>query len=444
MEGRMTEGGIAKQLIRFSIPLILSALLQQLYSWADALIVGNFVGEASLAAIGATGVVSGMLIAILQGFSVGVSVLVAQAFGRGDDDAVTRTSATFVVFLLTVSLALTAAGIALVGPILRLLGTPADILSLSTEYLMIVLAGMPALAVYNIYSAALRGIGDSRTPLWAIVVSSVSNVVLDLLFVAVFGWGVAGAAIATVIAQALMALYLALFTPRKHAQLRFRISFRSMDRKALGQGLSLSLPTALQSGAHSIGGLLLQSVMNGFGTQVVAAITTAYRIDSFGLQPTVNIGAGVSTFTGQNKGAGLLDRARRGLWVGSAISLVTALVTTVLFVLAGAPLMRMFGVSEGAVAIGREFLYFCSVFYPVFGVYSAFLCYLQGMGDVRFAAFASVSGLVVRVVLSYAFAATIGWRIIAYSEMASWVYCLVICWIRYMTRFRHTEKQTSV
>lgn len=198
----MTEGSITKALVKFSIPLILSGLLQQLYSWADALIVGNFVGETSLAAIGATNSVSFFFIALIQGFSVGVSVLTAQAFGRKDDSAVTKTAATFSVFLLGASLLLMCLGQLLMRPMLTMLGTPADIYDLSAQYLSIIFLGLPFMAMYNLYNAILRGIGDSRTPLVAIVVSSVTNVLLDLLFVAVFSWGVAGAA--TVIAQGLM------------------------------------------------------------------------------------------------------------------------------------------------------------------------------------------------------------------------------------------------
>ena len=435
----MTEGSIAKALVKFSIPLILSGLLQQLYSWADALIVGNFVGETSLAAIGATNSVSFFFIALIQGFSVGVSVLAAQAFGRKDDNAVTKTAATFSVFLLGASVLLLCLGQLLMRPMLTMLGTPVDIYDLSAQYLSIIFLGLPFMAMYNLYNAILRGIGDSRTPLVAIVVSSITNVLLDLLFVAVFSWGVAGAAAATVIAQGLMVLYLALYAPRKHALARFRLGVRSVDRDILREGMKLSLPTALQSSVHSVGGLLLQNVMNSFGTQVVVAITTAYRIDSLGLLPTLNIGTGVSTFTGQNKGAGNIDRTRKGLRAGAVISLVTSLVTTTGFVLGGASLMRLFGVSEPVVAIGREFLYFCAVFYPVFGIQNVFMGFLQGMGDVRFAAFASISSLAVRIVLSYAFAGVAGHQIIAYSEMVSWVYGMLLCMGRYWVKFRRRD-----
>lgn len=428
----MTEGNIGGQLVRFSIPLIFSALLQQLYSWTDALLVGNFVGEASLAAIGATNVLYGMFLAILQGFAVGVSILVSQAYGQGDTGSVRRSASTFVLVVLGVSLALVAIGIGAVRPLLRLLSTPEEILPEATQYLTVLYLGLPAMAVYNILNAILRGMGDSRTPLLAIVISSLSNIALDLLFIAGFGWGIAGAAWATILAQVLMTAFLLAYVPRRHPMLRRAERERLIDRMVLRRGVSLGLPTALQSSVHSVGGLLLQNVMNSFGAQVVAAITTAYRIDSMGLLPTINIGSGIATFVGQNKGAGQMDRARRGLRVGSGIMLATSLLTTALFVLLGASLMRLFGVSEGAVRIGRDFLYFCAVFYPIFGLQQAFVGYLQGIGDVRFVAFASISGLAVRVAISYAFAGAFGHQVIAYSEMASWVYGFFVCMGRYL------------
>lgn len=436
MEGRMTQGSIAGRLVRFAIPLIFSALLQQMYSWADALVVGNFAGELALAAIGATGAINGMTISVITGFSVGISILVAQAYGRGEESLVTRTASTFLQFLVVVGTVLAALGAVLTSPLLSLLGTPEAIHADARLYLIILFIGQPFLAAYNLYSAALRGIGDSRTPFVAIVVSSLGNVALDLLFVAAFGWGVAGAAAATVLSQVLMVAYLAIYVPRRHALMRFSLGRAGFDKTALREGLRLGIPTAVQASVLSIGRLMLQNIMNGFGAQVIAAITTAYRIDTLGLLPTTNIGEAVATFTGQNHGAGESVRAKRGLRVGTVMAFCTSLVTTAIFVLAGAPLMRMFGVTEGAVAIGREFLYTCAVFYPVFGLEHAFIGYLTGRGDVRFTAFASISSLAVRILLSYLLMDVAGYRVIAYSEMASWVYGFLLCFIRYMVKYR--------
>lgn len=427
----MTHGSIARTLVVFSIPLALSGLLQQLYNWVDALIVGNFVGETSLAAVGAAGIIPGLFISVILGFCVGVSIVISQAYGAGDQATISRVTGAFTALLTLVSLALAALGIALTGPLLRLLGTPEDILDLSAQYLRILFFGLPALSVYNVYGAALRGIGDSRTPLNAIALSSAANVVLDLLLVAVIPLGVQGAAIATVLSQWVMSLYLLFHVPRRHPLLKYPVNRSLLDRHAIRRGLSLGLPTMVQAAIRSVGGMMLQSVMNGFGSTTVAAITTAYRIDTLTLLPVTNIGAGVSTFVAQNKGAGDLPRAQKGLRAGVLIAAVSSVVTTTAVVLLGEGLMRLFGITEQAVRIGRDFLFFCAVFYPVFGVEQAIIGYLQGMGDVRFTAFASISSLAVRVLLSFLFAGTVGNRIIAYAEMVSWVYCLVVCAARY-------------
>ncbi len=431
MKQDMTRGSITRTLVLFSIPLALSGLLQQLYNWVDALIVGNFAGEGALAAIGATGTVSGMLLAVVMGFSVGVSIVVSHAYGEGDHALIPKVAGSFAVLMGAASLVLSLAGVLLAAPFLRLLRTPADILDDAVRYLRIIFLGMPAMAVYNIYNAALRGIGDSATPLKAIAVSAVVNLALDLLLVAVIPLGVAGAAIATSLSQWMMTAYLIVTTPRRHPLLAFRFGRGAVDGPSIRRGLSLSVPTAAQSAVRSVGGLMLQNVMNGFGSLTVAAITTAYRIDSLILLPVNNIGAGVSTFAAQNAGSGDMDRARKGLRAGMAVAFLTSLVTTAVIVLLGGTLLALFGISPEAVAIGRDFLSFCGVFYPVFGLQCALIGYLQGVGDVRFAAFVTISGLAIRVAASYLFRGAAGNRIIAYSEMASWVYCLIVAGARY-------------
>ncbi len=427
----MTRGPITRTLVLFSLPLALSGLLQQLYSWVDALIVGNVMGEGALAAIGATGTVSGLFISLVLGFSVGVSILISQAYGAGEREIIGQVTGAFTVLLGGLAILLAVAGIALTHPLLTLLGTPPDIIDAAGTYLRIAFLGIPALAIYNIYNAALRGIGDSRTPLLSIAVSAVANLVLDILLVKVIPLGVMGAAIATIISQWLMALFLMVYAPRKHPLLGYRFGRGMMDLPTLRRGMSLSVPTSVQSAIRSVGGLLLQNVMNSFGSTTVAAISTAYRIDTLILLPVMNIGSGVSTFVAQNKGAGDMNRANKGLRAGLVIALVTSLITTSVVVILGGTLMRLFGITEEAVTIGRDFLFFCAVFYPVFGVQHAIIGYLQGIGDVRFTAFASISSLALRIILSYAFAKIAGNRIIAYSEMVSWVYCLIICTMRY-------------
>ena len=219
---KKARSGIACTLIRFSLPLIFSGILQQLYNWADAFIVGNVEGELALAAIGATGTVVNFYLMAITGFTIGLAILFAQKFGSGENAAIPKILAAFSILLGLSFVLLAAVGIGLTSPLLRLMHTPQDTIKPAESYLKIIFTGVPFLAVYNVYSSALRGIGDSRAPFLAILFSSILNVALDLLFVAWLHWGVEGAAAATVLSQAAMTMFLIAYAARKHALLRLR------------------------------------------------------------------------------------------------------------------------------------------------------------------------------------------------------------------------------
>lgn len=234
--------GIARSLFQFSLPLILSGVLQQLYSWADAFIVGRVEGELALAAVGATGTVVNLFLTIITGFTLGLSILCAQKYGSGERSAIPQILATFSLLFAVLFLFLAAAGALLSPWALRLLHTPSDALPLAEAYLRIVFAGIPFLAVYNVFSAALRGLGDSRTPFMAVLISSLVNIALDVVLVACLHWGVGGAALATVLSQAAMTLFLVIYSRRKHPLLRFHPGLRMLNRRALSQGLRMGFP----------------------------------------------------------------------------------------------------------------------------------------------------------------------------------------------------------
>ena len=215
-------GDIARLLIKFSLPLIGSGILQQLYNWADAFIVGNIEGEAALAAVGATTAVVNFYVTAITGFTLGLSILFAQKFGQGATEELAKILSTFSAVLGGVFLLLAGVGMWTAGPLLRFLQTTPDTLHLAEDYLQAVSPGLPFLAVYNVYGAALRGIGDSRAPFYAVCISSAVNILLDILFVAALGWGVTGAAVATVVSQAAMAAFLWIYAAKKYSILRLR------------------------------------------------------------------------------------------------------------------------------------------------------------------------------------------------------------------------------
>ena len=309
---------------------------------------------------------------------------------------------------------------------LRLLHTTPDTLALAESYLRIIFAGIPFLAVYNVYSAALRGIGDSRAPFYAVLLSSLVNVGLDILFVAVFHWSVAGAAIATVLSQIAMTLFLMVYAARRYAMLRFRPGRGMFDCRELAEGVHFGLPPMLQSSVSSGGNLVLQNFMNGFGTQTVAAVTTAYRIDLIVMLPMINLGSGIATLVAQSCGSGEGRRAGRILAVGAAMMAVVSLGMTALVIPSGGHLIALFGAGAEAVAIGSRFFRCIASFYLVYGLATALRGYVEGTGEVVYSSVAGILSLFVRILLSYAL---VGWfdnMVIAYAEGLSWVLLLAL------------------
>ena len=434
--GSLTEGSVSKALFTFTVPLILSGLLQQLFSWVDAFIVGNVNGETALGGIGATTSIYNLFVTVITGFTAGLSVLSAQQFGRKEYSRIRAMLSSYAVILGGIFTLISAAGIVLSDEILTVMDTPYLIFQSADDYLSVLLAGIPFLAVYNVYSAVLRGIGNSRAPFMAILVSSVSNVILDLVFVAGMGWGAAGAAAATVIAQAAMTLFIVFYAWIRYPELRFRVSPSSIQGRSVHEGLSFGMPTAIQSGATSIGSVILQQFMNGFGAATVAAITTAYRIDTVILLPIINLGSGIATVVAQNIGAGKNGRARSAIHAGLMMMTAVSLILTMLVFIAGEPLISLFGLTAETTAIGGAFFNRIAAFYIVFGLSTAIRGYIEGIGDMLFSGVLGVVSLIVRIACSYIFRDVFGNMVIAYAEIFAWIFMLIVYILRYLQKTR--------
>lgn len=438
MEKTMTQGNLAAILVRFSIPLVLSGILQQMYAWADAFIVGNLVGEDALAAIGATTALSNLFVMIITGLTLGVSILAARMYGQGErGETLSRLLSTFAFVLGGIFLGVGVLGSLMTGRMLALIHTPADIVDMSGQYLGIILLGLPFVAVYNVYAAVLRGMGESKAPLYAVLVACLVNVGLDLLLVGPLHMGVRGAAGATIAAQGMMALFMVAYALREK-ELR---PGREVDRALLKEGALLGMPMAIQSSISSLGSVTLQNFMNGFGSATVAAITTAYRVDTVIMLPVTNLSAGISTVAAQNMGAQKPERARRGLLVGAGIMTAVAVSLGVLVAAVGGDLIALFGVTEQSAAIGRTFFRNIAVFYPVYGLAMSLRGYLEGAGDVFFSSAMGIGALGLRIFLSYALAEAAGWRIIAWAEAASWCAMLALFLLRFLWKNRNTLRK---
>ena len=432
----MKHRKIVTELVSFTLPLILSGLFQQLFSWVDAFIVGNVNGEAALAAIGATNSIYSLFVSLITGFTSGLSVLCAQMHGRGEKERIRETLSSNVIVLTLVFLFISFAGLVFTDDLLSVMDTPENILFQSESYLSIMMTGIPFLVVYNVYSAVLRGEGNSRAPFTAVLVSSLSNVVLDLLFVAGFGMSCAGAAAATVIAQAAMTVYLVIYTVVRYPHLHFRLFCRPVGVHTLKRSAVFGFPPSVQSGITSAGNVVLQSFMNGFGEKTVAAITTAYRVDTVILLPIINLGSGISTLVAQREGSGDRQGALNVLRAGLVLMACVSLALTLLVFTFGSSLIAMFGLSGDTVLIGRSFFRGLSTFYMVFGLSMALRGFIEGRGDMLASGLLGISSLSVRIIMSYVMKPFFGNMTIAYAEAVAWIYQLIV----YFIRFRKVEK----
>ena len=312
----LTSGPEGRLVFTFAVPMLIGNLFQQLYNMVDSMVVGQFVGKEALAAVGVSFPILFLLIALVMGMGLGSSILLAQYYGAKNMKGVRRTVETTYIFLFWASLAVTAIGLAAGGAILRLLRTPAEILPLARQYLNILFAGMILMFGYNSLAAILRGLGDSKTPLYFLIVATLANVVLDLVFVLVFHWGVPGVAWATVLAQGLSFLLGLLYLRRPQlAVLRIHLVGMRFDPQIFRRSIQIGLPSAVQQVLVAMGMLVLFRIVNAFGTSTIAAYTAGTRLETFATMPAMNFAMALSAFVGQNVGAAhppVQRRCRRG------------------------------------------------------------------------------------------------------------------------------------
>lgn len=417
-------------LIKFSLPLILSGMLQQLYNWADAFIVGNVEGERALAAVGSTSSPINFFVTIMTGFTIGLSVLTARKFGEKNTDDIPKIMSVFSVYSAVIFIVISILGIIFAKPFLQSLNTTPDTIDLAVDYIKIIFIGFPFLAIYNVYSATLRGIGDSKTPFFSILISSAVNVILDIYFVAYLHLGIKGAATATIISQIIMSVFTIIYSYKKHLLTRFEINTKTFASSITKEGIKYGIPPMIQSCISSFGSLILQNFMNGFGTPTVVAITTAYRIDTLVMLPIINLGSGISTFTSQGYGEGDTYKISKTLKAGISLSLIVSVLLTVLVIPTGGKLISLFGANDDSVKIGSDFFFRIACFYPIFGLSTALRGYLEGIGDLVYSSTNAVICLVIRIVASYIMKPFFGNMVIAYAEMISWSFLFVLYLLR--------------
>lgn len=326
----MTEGNIARQLLFFSIPLIIGNLFQQLYNTVDSVVVGQYVGKAALAAVGSSNSLINLMIGILTGLATGAGVIIAQYYGGKKEEKLSWAVHTAMAISILGGLLLIFLGIALSGPILKMMGTPESVMPSSTAYLRIFFLGSVFNMVYNIGAGILRAVGDSKNPLYYLVFASLVNIGLDLLFVIVFNMGVSGAAWATITAQAVSALLVMRKLMTCQGPYRIFLKKIRIDRIMAGRIIRFGVPAGIQNSIISLSNVIVQANINSFGDAAMAGCGSYTKVDGFVLLPVLSLSMAIMTFVGQNVGAGKYDRAKKGLWVTYGITMVYVVAVSLL------------------------------------------------------------------------------------------------------------------
>ncbi|MEF2682563.1 MAG: MATE family efflux transporter [Parabacteroides johnsonii] len=402
-KGDLTQGGITTTLLQFTLPMLAGSLLQQCYNIADTLIVGQCIGSNALAAVGSAYTLMVFLISILLGLSMGSGTVFSLQYGAGDLPALRRSI--YVSFLLigTVTVLLNVAVFLWLDPILRWLQVPYDVYPLMRNYLWIIFWGIAFTFLYNFYAALLRAVGDSVTPLWFLAVSVVLNIGLDLFLILVLDQGIEGAAVATVIAQGMAASGILLYTYTTRPELRLHREDMRFDRSSLKEITSFSTLTCVQQSVMNFGILMVQGLVNSFGTAVMAAFAAAVKIDSFAYMPVQEFGNAFSTFVAQNFGARKGDRIRRGVRSAFLITIVFSLVISLLVFFFAKPLMLIFVRPDEAeiLRIGTEYLRIEGTFYLGIGILFLLYGYYRAIRMPGMSVVLTILSLGTRVVLSY-------------------------------------------
>ena len=386
----MTEGSPTRLLLKFTLPMLIGNLFQQLYNMVDSIVVGRFVGANALASVGATGSLNFLFFAMSFGIAAGVGVVVSQYFGAGKMDMVEKSIINGMYLLAVVSAVMGLIGIISARWILVVLDTPEIILDDAVVYMRVSCAGILAIAAYNGVASVLRALGDSKTPLYFMVVACFINIGLDLLFVITFQWSVFGVAFATVIAQLVAAAGAFCYALYKIPYFRIQKEHRRVRTDLISRCFTLGLPIALQNSLIAFSCIFLQKVVNGFGENVVAANTALGRIEQLVQQPYSSLGAAITTYTGQNIGAGKIDRVKQGYRVGFWCAVIFSLLMLIPAQFFGDEVIHIFVEDPEVIAIGAKGLSITSFFYFFLGMIYVARSVLNGAGD---ALYAMINGL---------------------------------------------------
>ncbi len=382
MQNQITEGPILRPLLFYFFPILLGTFFQQFYNTVDAIIVGNFVGTAALGAVGgATSVIINFLVNLFVGLSSGATVVIARYYGARQGEELRKAVHTAAAIALTAGVLITALGLVLADPVLRLMGTPSDVMGYAQVYLKVYFSGTIASFIYNMGSSVLRAVGDTKRPLYFLIAACMTNIVLDLVFVVAFRWNVFGAALATVLSQVVSAVLVTLSLVRADTVYRIELKAIRFYRDKLRMILAIGLPAGIQSNMYTLANMFLQSSINSFGTVAVASWTAFGKVDGFYWMISGAFGVSITTFVSQNFGAGKYDRIRRGVKVCLGVTFAVTAGVSLLYCVGAGPLLRLFSSDLAVIDLGMRMMWFTSPFYFTFVCIEIFSGAARGTGD---------------------------------------------------------------
>lgn len=428
----LTTGKIGLGIFKFALPMLIGQMFQQLYTFVDQIIVGNFLGKEALAAVGASFPIIFTLIALVIGVASGGTIVVSQFFGAKDYKMVKRAIDTVFIMLFAAAIILTAAGYPFIEQIFRLMQLPEELMEMGVSYLSVYIGGLFLFFGYNGVAAILRGLGDSITPLYFLILATVLNIGLDLLFIVVLEWGVAGAAWATIVAQGTAFIVAVIYLNRTHPLIRFNIHDFAFDKKVFRESMRIGLPTGLQHTFVAFGMMALMGIVNTFGTNVTAAYTAAGRLDSLAVIPAMVFAQALATYVGQNMGAGKIERVNRGLWTTLFMSSVVSVIMTAVVIVFKYPLMGWFTQDTDVIRIGGDYLTIVTSFYLIFTSMFIFGSVMRGAGDTLIPMFITLFSLwLVRIPAAFFLSDKMGETGIWWSIPTGWTMGLVLTLIYY-------------
>lgn len=430
----LTVGKEGKLIFKFALPMLYGNVFQQLYNVVDSIIIGKVLGKEALAAVGANFPLIFALISFVVGIAIGSTVIISQYFGAKKMDLVKKAIDTLYIFMFFASIVITIVGILFSDYIFRLISLPEDVITIAADYFNIYALGFIFFFGFQGTSAILRGLGDSKTPLYFLILSTVVNIVLDIVFVVYLNWGVKGVAAATVIAQAGAFISIVWYLNKYHSFIEISPLKMKFDRDIFSKSLKIGLPSGFQQTFVSIGFLALYKIVNQFGTATIAAYSIAMRIDLFAIMPAMNFSAAISTFVGQNIGANKFHRIGKGLNATLVMMSIISITISALALIFARPLMGVFTNDAEVIMIGTEYIYVVSGFYIVVSTMFIFTGVLRGAGDTIIPMFITILALwVVRIPVSYYLSLEMGHIGIWWGIPIAWIVGVTASFLYYKT-----------